>query len=344
MKPLTLCLPPVQLTSYFRDSALVTSARRLGSSAEDATLTIVPGSDQPIGWRAPASQPLWLVEGFRAAADDSLQRFRYVSRRLVLACGTSDVPSRLGCSGEDLPYVVHSLSCMESLLQAGRVPGPLLVVGAGLSAADVILAACARGVPVLHVFRRRASDRGLIFHSLPRALYPEYHQVHQMMKDGGRSCCRRYTALPQSRVAGFAEDGTVTLCTPEGSLTVAVSHAAVMIGSRPNLEFVADSETLGAIPGQPVDCKQNPIAVDALTHEAEHAQGLYAMGPLVGDNFVRFIQGGALAIAAHIHSARRAEGSDGNDSEASVEDPLPAMVAPLVETNGAAGGDGDHPP
>ena len=31
-----------------------------------------------------------------------------------------------------------------------------------------------------------------------------------------------------------------------------------------------------------------------------HQRGLYAMGPLVGDNFVRFLQGGALAITSNI--------------------------------------------
>jgi hypothetical protein len=28
---------------------------------------------------------------------------------------------------------------------------------------------------------------------------------------------------------------------------------------------------------------------------------MYALGPLAGDNFVRFLQGGAVAIASHIN-------------------------------------------
>ena len=34
-------------------------------------------------------------------------------------------------------------------------------------------------------------------------------------------------------------------------------------------------------------------------------RGLYAMGPLVGDNFVRFLQGGALGITSHILRKRK---------------------------------------
>ncbi|XP_037085440.1 oxidative stress-induced growth inhibitor 1-like [Pollicipes pollicipes] len=297
----------MRLTSHFRDSYLVTSLRRYGSNPEDDRLTLVPGSGQPISQRpAPDAQPLWLVEGYRAGADDLLERFCFASRRVALACGTSDVPSRLGCLGEALPFVCHTLSSMEALLASGRVAGPLLVVGAGLSAADVILAARARRLPVIHAFRRRATDRALIFYSLPRALYPEYHEVHQMMRDGGRSCSR-YRALPQARVTRIGESGAVTLATPEGAVTVNVSHVAVMIGARPCLEFVAEPEALGSRSGEPIDGRHNPVQVDAFTHEAVHAPGLYAMGPLVGDNFVRFVQGGALAIAAHVCGQRAAE-------------------------------------
>lgn len=59
---------------------------------------------------------------------------------------------------------------------------------------------------------------------------------------------------------------------------------------------------LGEDPTKPIDCKTNPIAVDKFTNEVLHAlKGLYAMGPLVGDNFIRFIPGGALAITSALH-------------------------------------------
>ncbi|XP_041970369.1 oxidative stress-induced growth inhibitor 1-like [Aricia agestis] len=58
----------------------------------------------------------------------------------------------------------------------------------------------------------------------------------------------------------------------------------------------------GVDPTKPVDGKSNPIAIDKSTHEVLHApRGMYALGPLTGDNFVRFIPGGAVALVAHLH-------------------------------------------
>lgn len=53
---------------------------------------------------------------------------------------------------------------------------------------------------------------------------------------------------------------------------------------------------------KPISCRNNPLDVDLFTLESNKLPGLYGMGPLVADNFVRFAQGGALAIARDIHS------------------------------------------
>lgn len=58
----------------------------------------------------------------------------------------------------------------------------------------------------------------------------------------------------------------------------------------------------GEDPSKPIDCKTNPIAVDKFSNEVLRApKGLFSMGPLVGDNFIRFIPGGALAITSSLH-------------------------------------------
>lgn len=59
---------------------------------------------------------------------------------------------------------------------------------------------------------------------------------------------------------------------------------------------------LGKYFEKPIDGKSNPIEVDDFTYEVIKAprSGLYALGPLVGDNFVRYILGGAFAILVHI--------------------------------------------
>lgn len=61
------------------------------------------------------------------------------------------------------------------------------------------------------------------------------------------------------------------------------------------LKQIANEKTigLGEDPMKPVNCKSNPIFINKFTNEALRApKGLYCVGPLVGDNFVRFIPGG----------------------------------------------------
>lgn len=53
----------------------------------------------------------------------------------------------------------------------------------------------------------------------------------------------------------------------------------------------------GDDPIKAIDCKNNPLAVK-FTNELLNVPGIYGLGPLVGDNFVRFIAGGALSISS----------------------------------------------
>ena len=81
--------------------------------------------------------------------------------------------------GDSLPFVLHSLPELEEYVKHGGLTSnsdPVLVVGAGLSAADAILSMQARNLPVVHVFRKAVTDPGLIFSKLPSAVYPEYHR------------------------------------------------------------------------------------------------------------------------------------------------------------------------
>ena len=62
----------------------------------------------------------------------------------------------------------------------------------------------------------------------------------------------------------------------------------VLIGASPNLSFLTEAETeIGRVPGAVID-RNNPIDIDVYTHESNNVPGLYAMGPLTGDNFVRY--------------------------------------------------------
>lgn len=110
----------------------------------------------------------------------------------------------------------------------------------------------------------------------------------------------------------FRPDKKCVLESNSGQRTVVqVSKALVLIGAHPNLSFLADNgRPLSIYPDETVTCRRNPIDVDPFTNSvvAADGPGLYAMGPLVGENFVRFLKGGALAIASDLAKKQREEG------------------------------------
>ncbi|XP_076470605.1 oxidative stress-induced growth inhibitor 1-like [Babylonia areolata] len=250
------------------------------------------------------------------------EEFCYVTPNVVLATGTYDIPNRLGVRGESFPSVIHSLSAFEEHLTRGDLTctsAPICVVGAGLSAADAILMALEIGLPVLHVFRCGPKDPNLIFRKLPQSIYPEYHRVAMLMK--GEEEHELYQAYPRHRVVEIGEEMVLLKPiqpsssfspptrspSPPGSeqslIPVDVSCAVIMVGSRPDLSFLpGGGRNLGIVSKWPIDSKHNPIDVNPYSYQSTHERGLFAMGPLIGDNFVRFGIGGALGIVSHLVS------------------------------------------
>lgn len=284
---------------------------------------------------------LWEVRGYQQVQNNAHIPFCLFAENVVLATGASDSPIRLGVEGEDLPFVYHSISDLGLALGRGQLDmnsDPVLVVGAGLSAADAVLCACNSNVRVLHVFRKSTEDSDLIFKQLPKTLYPEYHKVYNMMCSQtyknvtpspapnraqavsiASSVCAKmcpkpqlatggnasvglfpdYTSFPDHCVVSFQSD---MKCLLQGINTLKafkVSMALVLIGTNPDLFFLkGQGQYLGQDPTKPISCKQNPVDIYPYTFECTKEPGLFAMGPLVGDNFVRFLKGGALGITS----------------------------------------------
>lgn len=268
------------------------------------------------------SQGLWEVRGYQQLQGDTHVPFTLFAENVVLATGASDLSVRLGVEGEDFPYVFHSVrdlsmavNCQEHL---GPVSDPVLVVGAGLTAADAVLCAYNNSIPVLHAFRKQTDDPGLIFKQLPKTLYPEYHRVYHMMCSQtylschGANCGSNpavhastelypdYTSFPEHCVHSFQPDMRCILRGSNGVLRdFKVSMVLVLIGTYPNLSFLKEhGQYLGLDPSRPISCRHNPVDINPYTFECSVEPGLFAMGPLVGDNFVRFLKGGALGIAS----------------------------------------------
>lgn len=302
----------------------------------------VNGGGGGVGVSSGPKNGLWEVRGYQHVQGDTPIPFSLFTENVVLATGASDSPARLGVEGEDLPFVFHSVRdlgiAVSNHTKLGPASDPVLVVGAGLSAADAILCARNHDISVLHAFRKHCEDPQLIFKQLPKTLYPEYHHVYNMMcshshlaTDGGSPARPPspgpttngstatgtaqptpttaaangtqkpgYISLPEHCVVSFQPDMRCVLRGPNGALRAfKVSMALVLIGSHPNLFFLKDhGRYLSLDPERPVSCKQNPLEVHPYTFECCAEPGLFAMGPLVGDNFVRFLKGGALGIAS----------------------------------------------
>lgn len=214
----------------------------------------------------------------------------------------------------------------------------VLLVGSGLSAADAInlinhcKASLRKPVRIVHLFRRSINDRQLIFNYLSNErAYPEYHRVYSQMKQTTKqplclacftknSSTAKYQAYQQCSVSHIGSNRVVTLSFADAessnslcykchqplsnTSTLKVSLVQILIGTRPELKFLSDDLAckLGASSKLPIDSRHNPLMINPWTYEAVNVKQLYAIGPLAGDNFVRFVQGGSLAVAKHIVS------------------------------------------
>ena len=267
------------------------------------------GGELEMFGRDPDANHLWEVSGI-VVQDGEASKFRYLTRNVVLACG-SDKPNTLSIPGENLPFVLHSLSDLEGRIASADVsPGdvdPVLIVGAGLSAADAVIAAMENELKVVHMFRRQVDDKGIVFRNLPRKVYPEYHEIHKAMREGV-GWGGRYRALERQHLMEIFPDRTVKFHGESKTEVLKVSYVLVLIGARPDLSFLQgeelSGEVIGVVPDSPIS-KTNPVDINIYSCESVKHKGLYAMGPLVGDNFVRFLQGGALAITNDILMKRR---------------------------------------
>ncbi|TMS19211.1 Oxidative stress-induced growth inhibitor 2 [Larimichthys crocea] len=350
---------PAEIASYYEHYVSQMSLEQ--SFACGTTVTSV--TRQPGGQEG--APPCWRVMGLQRRESGELGDgcsvseevpFSVLAHNVVLATGTHDIPARLGVEGESLPFVCHSFWELEAAISRGELDqssDPVLVVGAGLTAADAVLAAHHLNTPVYHAFRRSVTDPGLIFNQLPKLLYPEYHKVHQMMtqqqyrlnpppqdntqnhhstpsspssrlpsssttSSSSLSSYPGYLSFPRYRVVEFRPDQKCVLESDSGQRTVVqVSKALVLIGAHPNLSFMDDNgRPLGTNPDETISCRRNPIEVDPFTNKvvAADGPGMYAMGPLVGENFVRFLKGGALAIASDLAKRQReGEGREEGD-------------------------------
>eukprot|EP00118_Oscarella_pearsei_P006921 m.32392 g.32392 ORF g.32392 m.32392 type:complete len:505 (+) comp31647_c0_seq1:73-1587(+) len=226
-----------------------------------------------------------------------------LAKNLVLACGVSGSPAELRIQGEDLSFVHHKFNA--SFLEHS---GPVLIVGSGLSAADAILMALSLGYFVIHVFKRSTARSDLVFNRISHLNYHEYKKIFKLMqgKSNDRSSSR-YKSYECCQLTSISKNKVCQVSKLEGGIEAEekVSAVFVLVGSSADLSFLPhELSEIGLDPQKPVNMK-NPAAVDPVTYQVQDTQNLFAVGPLVGDSFVRFGIGGALGVASTL--VKRAE-------------------------------------
>lgn len=249
----------------------------------------------------------WCLRGCTVSGDKQTQCVVVYAKRLVLACGIGGSPRKLRVPGEDLEFVSHTSANLHLRLASALKHTPdctVVIVGAGISAADTILYTLSQGARVYHVFRRAANDRTFIYHRMYQKTYPEYRRVFDLMR--GKISEENYTSYAEHTVSRFAssedEGGVCVIRSTEGEETsLSVSLAQIESGSVAKLDFLPDNliQQLPIDPDKPVSI-DNPVDINPLSFESERVEGLYALGSLAGENFVRFVLGGALGVVQHL--------------------------------------------
>jgi len=166
-----------RLTNNFRNGYEVTSIERVCVDApfyDDLTEEI----------RTP--EPLWEIRGYN---EQTKNPFIIHAKYIVLATGIPQTITRpLGFLGEQASqsFTYKTLHDIEELIINKKKlrcnSKPLLVVGCGLTAIDVLLLCQQYLIPVLHVFRRAIDDHELVLNQLPANIYPEYERIRELIR------------------------------------------------------------------------------------------------------------------------------------------------------------------
>jgi hypothetical protein len=243
-----------------------------------------------------------------------------LARHLVLATGTYAVPTRLNVDGESLPRVVHRCAQLPESAQT------VLVVGAGLSAADCMVHLLGQGRTVLHVHRGPADATKLQKFASPHSagMYPEYHALISAMATAPTGAPTdllggRYSVYGHSELRAIGPDGDCSVEQRLGDERTPTSHVfsadavAILVGSSPDFSFLPASvhEALAAA-GPPSQLSEWGVKathrvfvdVEPFTMEVKAVPTLFALGPLRGDNFARFAIHDGFGVAETIRERR----------------------------------------
>lgn len=209
---------------------------------------------------------------------------------------------------------------------------PLLVVGSGFTAADIIISTLPKR-RVIHIYKWSPETRPTPLRACHRQAYPDYASVYRRMKQSAVNTlnnhisvlpmARRksnpffdppqwdglYEGLPNTYITDISMHGdyaTVTLKTSLGHiLKREISNLQYVIGRQGSLDYL-DEQLMNQVLGSSSSVGQNktPISTQSLRAKTEDnlevASDVFAIGSLTGDTLVRFALGGCVFAAREI--------------------------------------------
>jgi thioredoxin reductase len=279
-----------RLLNYFRNGYEIISIERVSIDApfyDDLTKEI----------RTP--EALWEIRGYD---EQNKNPFILHAKYVVLATGISqDITKSLGIIGEQTSqsFTYTNLHDIEDLIinkkRLRNNSKPLLVIGCGLTAIDVILLCQKYLIPILHVFRRAIDDHELVLNQLPATIYPEYERIKELIRQSSTEWS--YQCCPQSEIVSITENGTVHIRNLRTQITTdyEISFIARLTGAEIKIPFFPLVSMK----------KNNGLNINPYTYECIDFENVYALGALAGDKLVRFLQGGAFACAANLFKKHR---------------------------------------
>jgi len=247
-------------------------------------------------------------------------------RHLVLATGTSSINLR------PPPF----LAPLESVCKASE---PLLVIGSGFSAADIILSAPPNR-KIVHIYRWSPKDKPSPLKNCHYQAYPEYAAVYRQMRLAAtrrpdsnlastpstrrrssialvmRDWANVYQGLPNAEVVEVLsrEGGSLArIRTTTGQIIeTRVGELAYVVGRRSTLNYLAPSlhtEILGDLLESPLQSTGPLISGRTLRSKAEIdteiGPNIFITGSLTGDSLVRHAFGACAYAAGRIEAAAK---------------------------------------
>ncbi|KAL4915897.1 hypothetical protein BDW62DRAFT_117285 [Aspergillus aurantiobrunneus] len=262
--------------------------------------------------------------------------------------------------------VLQPRSLLQPLTSLQPVPEtPLLVIGSGFSAADVIISAPVNQ-KIIHVFKWDPENRPSPLRGCHQHAYPEYAGVYRLMRRAAltaqmnstkrvrplrttsypflesRSWADIYEGFPNTAISDVQtqeEVAVVTFRCPDGTtLTRNVRGMVYATGRRGTLSYL-DQSLLREVIDSDDEVDINPtVSGQTLREKAidntEVAKNIFIIGSLTGDSLIRFAYGSCVQAAGKLIDV-----STGDDKTKSISTPASKQEVSIGVMRGIDGHD-----